>query len=104
MEMTIQQLARLAKGRIKTGYWQQECNLMTSVDGGIDTESDKAMYEIVASIMESDEIITNPLSKLVDKDLYNSLSDEAKSRYMLELSRQYVRMAERYSKLKDSVW
>ena len=101
--MTIQQLAKLAKNRIKSGYWKQECNSLTSDVYTIDSESDKAMYEIVASILDSDEVITNPLNKLIDKDYYETLSEEAKSRYMLDLSRQYVRMTERYAKLKQSI-
>ena len=101
--MTIQQLAKLAKNRIKSGYWKQECNSVNTYCSDMDTDTDKAMYEIVTSIIESDEVVTNPLSKLINKDYYDSLSDEAKSRYMLDLSRQYVKMTERYNSIKKSI-
>ena len=103
MEMTIQQLAKLAKNRIKTGYWKQECNMLSSNVNNIDSEADKAMYDIVASILESDEVVTNPLNKIIDTEYYESLNDEARSRYMLDLSRQYVRMTEKYAKMKNTI-
>lgn len=102
MDMTIQQLAKLAKNRIKTGYWKQECNMLSRVSS-IDSEEDKAMYEIVSSILESDEVVTNPLNKIIDTAHYESLSDEARGRYMLDLSRQYVRMTEKYAKIKSTI-
>ena len=59
------------------------------------TEED-LMYKKVCSIMESQEVLLNPLSKLIDHNVYDKLSENAKQVYILKLSEQYVQMKQRY--------
>lgn len=94
---TIQSMAKLAKERIKSGYWQEIKQKSLIRDKSMQ-KFDKNMYELVASIVESEEIVTNPLDKLMDKDYFNSLDQKGKSRYVLQLSTKYLEMIDIYKK------
>lgn len=99
MNLTLQQLAKQAKNRIKSGYYNRE----KRNNQNFNTNPRSAeMYEIVASIMDSEEVVINPLEKVMDKEYYNSLDDMARSRYILELSKQYIEMTNKYNNIKKS--
>lgn len=89
----------MAKARIKCGYWSQVKNEKLAIIQEIEQVDDE-MYEIVASIIESDEIVINPISKLMDEEYYQSLSDEGKNRYILELANKYLRLCKEYERRK----
>lgn len=96
---TIQSMAKQAKERIKSGYWAKVKNKkLEKIKES--KQFDSEMYEIVASIIESEEIVTNPIAKLMNKEYYATLSEEAKTRYVLELSGKYLNMCEIYEKNK----
>lgn len=97
MSDCIQNVAKMAKARIKCGYWSQVKNEKLAIIKEIE-QVDSEMYEIVASIIESEEIVTNPISKLMDERYYNSLSDEGKNRYILELANKYLKLCKEYEK------
>ena len=59
---------------------------------------DNEMYEVVASIIESDEVVLNPISKLMDENYYKSLSDDGKNRYVLELANKYLKLCREYER------
>ncbi len=46
------------------------------------------LFEKVKKLL-SDENAYNPLSKLVEKDVFSKLSEEEKERYMLDISKRY---------------
>lgn len=99
---TIQSMAKQAKARIKSGYWTKvKNNKLEQIKQS--SKFDSEMYEIVASIIESDEVVTNPIAKLMKVEYYNSLSEEGKTRYVLELSRKYLEMCEVYEKNRRKV-
>ena len=56
------------------------------------------MYEVVASIIESDEVVINPITKLMDEGYYKSLSDDGKNRYVLELANKYLKLCREYER------
>lgn len=55
------------------------------------------LYEKVCQLMESNEVLLNPLSRLIDHKVYDEMSDNAKQVYILKLSEQYIKMKERYN-------
>lgn len=61
---------------------------------------DDVLYEKAVSIFESDEIILNPINRLIDQDVFISLSDREKQRYILDLTEKFNQFKERYEKEK----
>lgn len=59
---------------------------------------EQILYEKVCRILERDEVVINPIKELVDYKHYNSLSLEAKQKYIFDLSEQYKSMKIRYEK------
>ena len=49
------------------------------------------LYEKVCQLMETNEVLLNPLSKLIDHEVYDKMSDNAKQVYILKLSEQYIK-------------
>lgn len=97
MSDCIQNVAKMAKARIKCGYWNQIKKEKLAIIQEIE-QVDNEMYEIVASIIESDEIVINPISKLMDEKYYAGLSDEGKNRYVLELANKYLKLCKEYER------
>ena len=96
---TLKQLARNAKYRMKTGYFAEECiskDTLPSID-----KEEKRIYEKVIEIFNNDEPVTNPLGILIDETLFENLSPIDRERYVLELSKLYVRMTEKYLKERE---
>lgn len=89
-------LLQQAKQRMKSGYW---INRVAQHDESVvkDDRSEE-MYAIVCEILSSEQIITNPIDRLMDKAYYNSLSCDKKSGYVLEISRKYNELTRRYFK------
>ncbi len=61
-----------------------------------DLSEEDIMYKKVCEIMSSNEVLLNPLSKLINHDIYDKLNENAKQSYILKLSEQYVKLKERY--------
>ena len=59
---------------------------------------EQELYEKVCKILESEEVITNPIKELVDYKYYNQLTLEAKQKYIFDLSEKYKTMKIRYEK------
>ena len=55
------------------------------------------LYEKVCQLMETNEVLLNPLSKLIDHEVYDKMSDNAKQVYILKLSEQYIKLKQRYN-------
>jgi len=108
----------LAKQRLKMGYWEslkQEKNAVSDSNAitfaadriaryRLDAEmtdshapmQDDKMYRKVCDILDSDEVATNPIGQLIDRDVYDTLDAAAKQRYVLELSDKFRELKERY--------
>ncbi|MDD4351181.1 MAG: hypothetical protein PHP83_03250 [Clostridia bacterium] len=93
-------MAREAKNRLKN--YKKESIFNTSYKIQSFSQEDGTLYKKVCKILESDEIITNPIMELVDKDYYYSLSEESKQKYIFNLSDKYKQMKERYFKDKSA--
>lgn len=57
---------------------------------------DEALYERVCRILDADEDTTNPIGQLIDQETYRRLDDGGRQRYILELSKKYRELRERY--------
>ncbi|MBO5954571.1 MAG: hypothetical protein J6Q13_01225 [Clostridia bacterium] len=57
---------------------------------------EQELYEKVCKILSREEIVINPIKELVDYKYYNTLSLEAKQKYIFDLSEKYKSMKIRY--------
>ena len=123
----LKKKALLAKQRLKLGYWEQlraererllksagesdsvkhkvselqrakfsrEMNSVVNIENA---GRDEQMYKKVCEILDSDEDVVNPSGRLMDKSYYSGLDDGGKQRYILELSKKFNDLKERYYK------
>lgn len=126
----LKRRAMLAKQRMKMGYWekmhQDKQKLMEK--GGDTFEAQKLvsdmqrekyqrdvsitvssaqskeeeLYKRVKTMLDGNEFVVNPIARLMDKTTYEGLSGEEKQRYVLELSKKFVELKERYNREKMS--
>lgn len=59
---------------------------------------EQELYNKVCKLLDKQEVIINPIKELVDYKYYNTLSIEAKQKYIFELSEKYKLMKLRYQK------
>lgn len=59
---------------------------------------EQELYLKVCKLLNSEEIVINPIKELVDYKYYNTLSLEAKQKYIFDLSEKYKEMKDRYEK------
>lgn len=57
---------------------------------------EQELYERVCKLMEREDIVINPIQELVDRKYYNTLTLDAKQKYIFELSEKYKEMKSRY--------
>lgn len=111
----IYNLAKLAKERLKQNNYtkvkgniinnattfaeyiskQKVINTQKSKDNKIKVSYDDELYKKVCKIIESKNTI-NPISKLIDKELFSTLDAEAKQFYINNLTQKYKFMRSRY--------
>ena len=119
-ERTLKDEARLAKARIKSGFWK-ECKedmderLEKAREHGLNESkvgrffADKVSQKIagkkedefylkVKEILLSEGEVSDAIGRLTDKAYYDTISYEEKQRYTLALSEKYLRALERFRK------
>lgn len=123
----IKKKAMLAKKRMKMGYWQQlqyeKAEMLKNMSGTEEdkklasevqrekykrdsnrafdrekTDKDEVLYQKIKKMLDEDECIINPIGELIDKQIYGSMDESNKQRYVLELSAKYRELKERYYK------
>ena len=119
----IRFLATEAKKRLKCGYWtdilsERKTELEEAAASGKATEGiysyyrnkvmsdfyrdclpvsdEDVMYAKVCKILDSEDNITDVIGRLMDRDYYDSADNDERARYVLKLSKMFVRMKERY--------
>ena len=65
-----------------------------------DFESDEEFYRRVKQILSGEEVVTNPLSVLIDHDAVATMSESQKQAYLLKLSNRFQQAVERYAQEK----
>ncbi len=122
---TIKQYCKEAKKRLKQGFWQKyHTELSVELDkaekAGVSVskvkeyytqkvsgdirkgkDENELFYQRVKRILDEEGEVSNVISRLTDKTLYQTLSYEEQQRYNLELSEKYLRAVERYKKEKE---
>lgn len=121
---TYKNLARQAKERMKSGFWQSfDEDLRTRIDeasseglnatkvadyyvsrtirslSGVNKD-DEAFYRKISDFLNKYGEASDAMGRLVDHKVYDKLDYEGKQRYMLELSARYNAALERYKKEK----
>lgn len=125
----IKRRALLAKQRLKMGYWQRmqdeqsrmadatknsaliesarsarlrefEMNSRRAL-GDDFAERDERLYGKVRDMLDKDEDVTDPIGRLVDRDVFDKLDADNRQRYILELSAKFRELKERYYKEKS---
>jgi hypothetical protein len=117
-ERSFRQEARLAKKRIKSGFWT-ECKetmderkqsareqglneskagqfFKSQVSKQIAGEKQDEFYIKVKEMLLADGEVSDAIGRLTDKEYYATLSYEEKQRYTLSLSEKYLRALERF--------
>ena len=93
-----------AKKRLASGYFQKnECIINKQVyhTSGVDYLDEERMYKIVIDIVDSDEIVINPLGRLMNKEYFDSLDYSSRQRYVFKLSEIYIKLKNRYINEKE---
>jgi len=122
----LKKRALLAKQRLRMGYWQamqeDRAKKLNEFSGDFDSRaivqqlqreqinrddnlaiglrqavSDEILYQKVCELLESDEVITNPIGELVDKELYEKLDEGNRQKYILDLSKKFRELKARYA-------
>lgn len=110
--------ARLAKRRIKSGFWT-ECKedmdaqmekareqglneskagrfFKSQVEAKIEGKKEDEFYLKVKQMLLTEGEVSNAIGRLTDKEYYDTLSYEEKQRYTLTLSEKYLRALEKF--------
>lgn len=116
--------ARQAKQRLKNNFWgdviKERDNAKQTHDAvgeqsflmrqkkelrqriyNADFESDEEFYNRVKQILSGDEVVTNPLSVLTDRNALSTMTESQKQAYLLKLSNRFQEAVERYTREKQ---
>jgi hypothetical protein len=103
--LSIKELARQAKKRLLTcnyAQYKKEKKALSDIPAFylnnkvVSQEEMCRFYERVADLLDTNDIITNPLARLTDYDYYKTLDEDAKARYIYGISSIYIYLKERY--------
>lgn len=89
-------LAKDAKSRMKNYNREKSIFAQIPYSKAYFTAQEQDLYERVCKILSRDDVVVNPIQELVDVKYYNSLSLEAKQKYIFDLAEKYKIMKLRY--------
>ena len=107
MANDLRRLAQLAKKRLNGASKENETaktNTYTLYNNlykhnyqiKVVSNNDDELYKKVCSVLSSNFDSPCVLAELVDKNVYNALNEEEKSRYMLKIIDKYTRLRQKY--------
>lgn len=94
---TLKTLAKGALHRMKKGY-ADETPKDKSLLPSMEQEENRIYKKIIEMSSEND--VFNPLGRLVDHKIYDILSETQKEKYVLNLSKTYLKVLDRYPIIK----
>lgn len=119
----IKNMARAAKQRLKTNFWDDckrsmnqnateakmrganEAKVRTGMASRVKDEikggAIDEFYLKVKAMLEAEGEVSDAIGRLTDPNVYNNLSYEEKQRYSLELSTKYLEALQRYKREKE---
>ena len=124
-EGKIKSLAKMAKNRLRTGFWENyredmHKKVKMAEEEGIGTsniinyykikaeqsvnpvnESDEAFYNKVKHILDVYGDVGDMIGRLCDEELMNKMNFQQMQRYIFELGDKYLKARERYEKEKQ---
>ena len=125
---TFKEYAKRAKERMKNGFWEQaKQNLQTekqvAATLGLNTAKvgeeqrrklqrqiydydgfceEQEFYAKVEAILDSDELVSNPIMRLADQNYLEKLSPAERQSYISKLAAKYREAVEKYRQLRSS--
>lgn len=121
----LKSLANLAKQRLKQGTYNKEMaktiinktkasayfykNAMAIRKKGLKAEfitidlSDEKFEKRVFNLLTNNDLLCNPIGKLVDKNIYESLDDYEKQHYILSLCDKYNKVKEKFYDMQEKI-
>ena len=117
MSKGIKSLCKEAKKRLSDGYWtnyleSRESDVLRAKRSGVSEDyvlttyrakvsnelmrrdlplpNEDELLDKVRSILSSEEIVMNPISRIMDREYYEGLDAQSAQRYVLRLSEAYV--------------
>lgn len=122
-QMTIKQLAKEAKQRLKSGFWQeyksrymdaekiakqQSVNksevlgyYQSKISQKITKTEDEEFYLKVKNLLDTEGDVSDAIGRLVDHSVFDALDYEKRQKYLFELSEKYLKAVERYHREKQ---
>ncbi len=125
---TFKEYAKRAKERMKNGFWEQthksiETEQQVAATLGLNTHKvgedsrrmlqrqiydydgfceEQEFYAKVVEILESDELVSNPIMRLADSEYMQRLTPAERQSYLAKLASKYRQAVERYRRLHKS--
>lgn len=125
MENNLKSLANMAKQRLKNGNYTKDMaksiisktrasayfyrNAVALKKKGLKAEfvtidlTDEKFEKRVFHLLDCDELVCNPIGKLVDKQYFNSLDDYEQQQYILTLCEKYNKAKEKFYELQQKI-
>ena len=124
---TFKEYAKRAKERMKSGFWEQaRINIQTeqqvAATLGLNTRKvgeeekrklerqiydydgfceEQEFYAKVEEMLNSDELISNPIMRLADKDYMAKLSPSERQSYISKIATKYREAVDKYNRLRS---
>ena len=64
---------------------------------------EQELYLKVCKILQSEEVVVNPIKELIDYKYYNALPLEAKQKYIFDLAEKYKVLKERFEREQEKL-
>ena len=124
---TFKEYARRAKERMKNGFWEQakqslQTEKQVAATLGLNTAKvgeeqrrkltrqiydydgfceEQEFYEKVRAILDSDELVSNPIMRLADQDYLSKLAPADRQIYISKIASKYREAVEKYRQLRS---
>lgn len=98
MKTSIKTLAKEAKQRMCEGQNPENKGLLADM-----LQEEERVYRLVCRLRQESGIVTDPIRRIAQPSLWNSLQGVRRERYVLCLSDLYLRMCDRYRREHEGI-
>jgi len=102
---TFKQYSKMAKERLKNGFWENARKEMAhekevAATLGIDSRQvvEQQRRKLEKQILQSDELVLNPIMRLADQNYMQTLTPTEKQTYITKLAARYRKAVEYITK------
>lgn len=98
MENRVRKFAKEARARLLNNNYDKPQKKVPSgrVFKIASDPKEQLLYEKVCEIARDEKIITNPLGRLIDQNLYSSMTETERLKYVFKLSNKYISLLEKF--------